>query len=193
MTASRKVWKSLKGPAGNRPLASAMRAPKPGEACPVCGLPIDWVEKRVRNGHTYYYAYHYVKDENGKRKVKKCYLGADTYDYVTRKNIDLGTTFRGMAYSEADRFSEYFKGALDKLSAKIESGTLELEEARHWLGLLRDMNSRVERLMALLEDYVKAKAGPSEAGAQAQAHTVTADKELDKELKEVLKELKASA
>jgi len=177
MTASTKVWKSLKGPAGTCPLASAMRAPRPGEACPVCGLPIDWVEKRVRNGHVYYYAYHYVKDENGKRKVKKCYLGADRYDYVSRKNYDLGTTFRGMAYSEADRFSEYFNSALDKLSAKVQSGTLEPEQARHWLGLLKDMNSRLERLMALLEDYLKEL---SKAQAQAsEAYTV--------------KELKASA
>jgi len=165
-----------------------MRAPRPGEACPVCGLPIDWVEKRVRNGHVYYYAYHYVKDENGKRKVKKCYLGADRYDYVSRKNYDLGTAFRGMAYSEADRFSEYFNSALDKLSAKIESGTLEPEQARHWLGLLKDMNSRLERLMALLEDYLKEL---SKAQAQA-SEAYTAGKELDKELKEVLKELKAS-
>lgn len=153
-----------------------MRAPKPGEVCPVCGRPIDWVERRVRNGHVYYYAYHYINDVNGKRKVKKCYLGADKYDYVTRKNSDLGMELKGMAYSEADRFSEYFNSALDKLSAKVQSGNLELEEARSWLDLLKDMKSRLERLMAVLEDYAKEL---EEAKA-------------DKELKEVLKELKAS-
>jgi len=141
----------------------------------------------------YYYAYHYVKDENGKRKVKKCYLGADRYDYVSRKNIDLGTTFRGMAVDPAQRLAEYFNSALERLSARIESGALEPEEARSWLGLLKDMNSRLERLIALLEDNLKELTkAKAEERAQAQAYTVTADKELDKELKEVLKELKAS-
>jgi len=168
--------------------------PKRGDRCPVCGLPIDWVERRVVNGHVYYYAYHYFKDENGQKRRKKCYLGAKVYDYVSRKNIDLGTTFRGMAIDPAQRLTEYFNSALEKLSAKIESGALEPEEARSWLSLLKDMNSRLERLIALLEDYVKelskAQAGPSEERAQAQASEAL--KELDKELKEVLRELKAS-
>ena len=153
---------------------SEERIPKRGDRCPVCGLPIDWVERRVVNGHVYYYAWHVITNENGQKRRKKCYLGAKVYDYVTRKNYDLGTTFRGMAYSEADRFSEYFNSALDKLSAKVQSGALEPEEARHWLGLLKDMNSRLERLMALLEDYLKEL---SKAQAQA-SEAYTAGKEL---------------
>ena len=161
--------------------------PKRGDRCPVCGLPIDWVEKRVKNGHVYYYAWHVITDENGQKRRKKCYLGAKVYDYVSRKNIDLGTTFRGMAYDPAQRLTEYLNSALEKLSAKIEGGTLEPEEAKRWLGLLKDMNSRIERLMALLEDYLKEL-----TKAQAQASEAYTVKELDKELKEVLKELKAS-
>jgi hypothetical protein len=85
-----------------------------------------------------------------------------------------------MAYSEADRFSEYFNSALEKLSAKVQSGALEPEEARYWLGLLKDMNSRIGRLMALLEDYLKELSkAKAEAGAQAQAsEAYTAGKEL---------------
>ena len=127
--------------------------------CPRCGRPIDWIERRVKNGHVYIYAYHYVKDENGKRKVKKCYLGADRYDYVSRKNYDLGTTFRGMAYSEADRFSEYFNSAANKLNARIEGGTLDPEQARSWLNALREVTAKLQSLADALEKYVREHEG----------------------------------
>jgi len=62
---------------------------KKGDTCPVCGRPIDYIEKKVVKGngtqHVYYYARHIIVDENGQKKVKKCYLGAEAYDYVSRK------------------------------------------------------------------------------------------------------------
>jgi hypothetical protein len=148
---------------------SEERIPKRGDRCPVCGLPIDWVEKRVRNGHVYYYAWHIIADENGQKRRKKCYLGAERYDYVSRKNYDLGLTLRGMAYDEADRFSEYFNSALDKLSAKVQSGTLELEEAREWLRAFRDTIARLERFTATLEEYVRRLEAKEEAEEKAGA------------------------
>jgi len=41
------------------------RIPRRGESCPICGRPIDWVERRVVNGHVYYYAWHVI-EENGR-------------------------------------------------------------------------------------------------------------------------------
>jgi len=41
--------------------------------CPKCGRVIDWVERRVVNGHVYVYAAH-VSVVNGKKKITKCYL-----------------------------------------------------------------------------------------------------------------------
>jgi truncated hemoglobin YjbI len=142
---------------------SEERIPKRGDRCPVCGLPIDWVERRVVNGHVYYYAWHVITDENGQKRRKKCYLGAERYDYVSRKNIDLGTTFRGMAYDPAQRLAEYVNGALDKLSVKVQSGTLELEEAREWLRAFRDVIARLERFTATLEEYVRRLEATAEA------------------------------
>jgi len=156
---------------------SEERIPKRGDRCHVCGLPIDWVEKRVRNGHVYYYAWHVIADENGQKRRKKCYLGADRYDYVTRKNSDLGTTFRGMAYGEADRFSEYFNSALDKLSVKVQSGTLELEEAREWLRAFRDTIARLERFTATLEEYARRLEAEGKAEEKAGADALAAPNE----------------
>ena len=175
---------------------SEERIPKRGDRCPVCGLPIDWVERRVVNGHIYYYAWHVITNENGQKRRKKCYLGAERYDYVSRKNVDLGTIFRGMAYDPAQRLAEYVNGALDKLSVKVQSDTLELEEAREWLRAFRDVIARLERFTATLEEHVRRLEATAEAvnaaAPRPQAASTQGTEDIDRELKEVLKELKAS-
>jgi len=127
---------------------------KRGNTCPVCGQPIDWIEKRVVNGHVYYYAWHIV-NENGQKRRKKCYLGAHKYDYVSRKNSDLGIALRGMAFNRAERLTEYINSATDKLSAEIGSSTLELEQAKRWLSAIRDAAERLQSFAVILEDYIK--------------------------------------
>jgi hypothetical protein len=129
-----------------------------GEACPVCGRPIDWVERRVRNGHVYYYAWHVI-EENGKRRRKKCYLGAEAYDYVSRKHSDLGIVFTGMAADPATRLTEYINSAVSRLSVKIEGGALDPEQARGWLSSLREAAAKLQSLADALEKYVREHEG----------------------------------
>jgi len=138
-----------------------------GDRCPICGLPIDWVERRVVNGHVYYYAWHVI-DENGKRRRKKCYLGAERYDYVSRKHSDLGVALRGMAYGPAQRLAEYVSSAIDRLSDQLEGGTLDLEQARQWLRAVREAEERLHALADRLEGYVR-QPEAQEAGAAALA------------------------
>jgi len=132
---------------------------KKGDSCPVCGRPIDYIEKKVikSNGaqHVYYYARHFIVDGSGQKKVKKCYLGAETYDYVSRKHSDLGMVFMGMTVDPAQRLAEYVNSATSRLSVKIEGGTLNPEQARSWLNALREATAKLQSLADALEKYVR--------------------------------------
>jgi len=182
-----------------------------GDRCPICHLPIDWVERRVVNGHVYYYAWHVI-EENGRRRRKKCYLGAERYDYVSRKHSDLGVALRGMAYGPAQRLAEYVSSAIDRLSDQLEGGTLDLEQARQWLRAVREAEERLHALADRLEGYVRQLeaqeagavhlAAPNETVAKAQpleAPQVTAaqttqpqltPEDIDRQVKELLGTLK---
>ncbi len=46
-----------------------------GKICPKCGQKFSYLEERRIGNRIYHYAVH-VRREKGKRKVKKCYLGA---------------------------------------------------------------------------------------------------------------------
>ncbi len=131
---------------------------KKGDTCPVCGRPIDYIERRVVKGngtqHVYYYARHVIVDENGQKKVKKCYLGAEAYDYVSRKHSDLGIVFTGMVADPAKRLTEYINSAVEKLNAKMESGTLSLEEAKSWLNAVEEAMEELRSLIDRLEKKV---------------------------------------
>ena len=136
---------------------------KKGDTCPVCGRPIDYIEKKVVKGngtqHIYYYARHIIIDENGQKKVKKCYLGAEAYDYVSRKHSDLGIVFTGLTVDPAKRLTEYINSAVEKLNAKMDSGTLSLEEARSWLNALRETIAKLQSLADVLEKYMRENEG----------------------------------
>ncbi len=131
---------------------------KKGDRCPVCGRPIDYIERRVDKGsgtqHVYYYARHVIIDENGQKKVKKCYLGAEAYDYVSRKHSDLGIVFTGMVADPAKRLTEYINSAVEKLNAKMESGTLSLEEAKSWLNAVEEAMEELRSLIDRLQKKV---------------------------------------
>ena len=88
----------------------------PGELCPRCGLPIKSIKKRVINGRVYYYAYH--------KGGKECYLGPDTYVYVTRTHEDLGLILQGAV--EPNRVVDYVRVILNH----VDPSEVTEEQAR---------------------------------------------------------------
>jgi hypothetical protein len=140
--------------------------------CPKCGRVIDWVERRVVNGHVYIYAAH-VSVVNGKRKITKCYLGPERYTYATKTHSDMGIELKGMAYEidggRGSRFLDYINDLANKLGAEVESGALDLEQARQWLRAVREATERLQSLADRLEGYVR-QTEAQEAGA---AHLAT--------------------
>jgi len=142
-----------------------------GKPCPKCGRVIDWVERRVVNGHVYIYAAH-VSVVNGKKKITKCYLGPDRYTYATKTHSDMGMELKGMAYEidggRGSRFLDYINDLANKLGAEVESGALDLEQARQWLKAVREAAARLHALADRLEGYVR-QLEAQEAGAAALA------------------------
>jgi len=192
----------------------ALRA---GMPCPKCGRVIDWVERRVVNGHVYIYAAH-VSVVNGKRKITKCYFGPERYTYATKTHSDMGIELKGMAYEidggRGSRFLDYINDLANKLGAEAESGALDLEQARQWLKAVREAAARLQSLADRLEGYVRQTeaqgsegavhlAAPNETVAKAQpleapptvpqAQTTQAQptpEDIDRQVKELLGTLK---
>jgi hypothetical protein len=77
--------------------------------CPRCGSK-GYLEHRRRGDQTYVYMHHRIKDGN-RTRVKTCYLGAETYDYVERLN-PLG--LKDML--DRDRFFKYALAIIDSLT-----------------------------------------------------------------------------
>jgi hypothetical protein len=187
-----------------------------GKPCPKCGRVIDWVERRVVNGHVYIYAAH-VSVVNGKKKITKCYFGPERYTYATKTHSDMGIELKGMAYEidggRGSRFLDYINDLANKLGAEVESGALDLEQARQWLKAVREAAARLQSLADRLEGYVRqteaqeagaaALAAPNETVAKAQpleapptisqAQTTQAQptpEDIDRQVKELLGTLK---
>lgn len=134
---------------------------RPGDACPVCGEPIAWLEcRRVKSKvkgtereHIYIFAWH-VHKQDGQTKRSKCYLGAYHYDYVARKQVDIGLVPRGMALGP-ERIGQYIQETTARLLPAIEAGTLDVEQAKRLLASLRDSVGRLQSLVDRLDGYVK--------------------------------------
>ncbi|RSN72928.1 MAG: hypothetical protein DSO07_02195 [Thermoproteota archaeon] len=86
-----------------------------GSVCPRCSSLIDYIERRESGGNTYLYAVH-VEKEEGKRRLRKCYLGPENqYIYVSKLHTREGLDLRGlMDYERAieylESLKEYFRG-----------------------------------------------------------------------------------
>ena len=80
--------------------------------CPRCGDAISWIERRQRGERVYYYAVH-TWNEGGRRRVRKCYLGPATYEYVTRLHSREGLVFKGLI--DRERALEYLESIANML------------------------------------------------------------------------------
>lgn len=111
--------------------------------CPRCGDLASYVEKQRRGARYYYYAVHYsgcaAAGGKVKKHVKKCYLGPEEYEYVTRTHSDLGIVFRGAINSA--RIIDY----LDELLDHVDDVKLD----RHTTIEIID---RLERLIKRLKE-----------------------------------------
>jgi len=147
----------------------ALRA---GMPCPKCGRVIDWVERRVVNGHVYIYAAH-VSVVNGKRKITKCYFGPERYTYATKTHSDMGIELKGMAYEidggRGSRFLDYINDLANKLTVQAQGGALDLEQARQWLRAVKEAEARLHALADRLEGYVRQLEAQGSEGAAALA------------------------
>ncbi len=122
--------------------------------CPRCGRPIDWIERRIKNGHVYIYAYHYVKDENGKRKVKKCYLGPEKYDYANRVLATAGIQVKSLAHQLIDD-KPLIASQLEDLVKAVEEKMAKTEMSAYTAQYLAD---RLQGLVDKLRQYAEERA-----------------------------------
>ena len=119
------------------------RKGEPRSICPRCGQPYSYVETREVRGKVYYYAVHYYK-EGGKRRVRKCYLGPEYYDYVTRTHEREGLILRGL--TTTDRVIGY----LDALINYVSNPEFNLTP-----NLALKLADRLEKLAARLRAYAR--------------------------------------
>jgi len=108
--------------------------------CPRCGLPFSYLERHVVGGRVYFYAVHYYgRDECGRKRVRKCYLGPVFYVYGSKTHEREGLILRGLIDSERilnylDAIINYFKrSSLDerlkrKVIGKLKEALRILEE-----------------------------------------------------------------
>jgi uncharacterized C2H2 Zn-finger protein len=109
--------------------------------CPRCGQPYSYVESYTKGSQKYYVAVHYEGyqkvEGKVKKRVRKCYLGPQTYRYVEKLH-ELGLS----GAIDKERFKRYFKELLDEVD--LSPGEL--------IAMIEELGSR------LLEDLDLAEA-----------------------------------
>ncbi len=116
--------------------------------CPRCGLPYSYIERRKNGDRVYYYAVHYSRVDGGKRKVHKCYLGPDTYEYVSRLHVREGLILKGL--SDPERVLEYLDAIINYIKNIKRSHVIDPElakqikaKARFILKLIRELETEL--------------------------------------------------
>jgi hypothetical protein len=132
--------------------------------CPKCGQPYSYIEEIDIGGRTYLYAVHYVKDESGKRKKKRCYLGPkEGYEYVSKTHDII---FYGL--DREDRYIKYLEEILDlftsdePISTDPEDFKKDFENIIRMRSLLKKINNevekRLEKIIQIMISDIKASA-----------------------------------
>lgn len=132
------------------------------KVCPRCGEAYNWIEtRRVNDNQVYFYAVHdYGRGPDGKRKVKKCYLGPKEYFYVAHLHYKEGLDLHGLIIQ--DRLFNYLVRILDYLlesdsSMKALGLVKKTEEGRVDINDIAAMNlaDRLQRLAEKLRHEIE--------------------------------------
>ena len=141
--------------------------------CPRCGKRFNYINVVRRGDHEYKYCVHvqgYVTDPltgKRKRKVKKCYVGATEYEYVSKLHELEGLTFRGAL--EDGRLGKYLRDVLEyvlnpRRVALVELGYASLstngwvvdsQGARYLLELLEKAVEKMKKEIPVYEAMAK--------------------------------------
>jgi hypothetical protein len=158
--------------------------------------------KRVRN-QVYLYAWHYLKGPDGRRQVKKCYLGPERYIHGQVTHEPMGVVLKGMGQDLQDipRLSEYLMNVAQTLRLRMESRSLPSVHARAIAQALEELAGLIEPLRKYAEEKAKEEveavnvtvpnSQAAEAG-QGEAYTGLPPEDIEEELSKLIKELKAS-
>lgn len=98
-----------------------MRKRRPKGICPVCGQPYNWIETRTEGDQKYYYAVHYYGIKNGKKQIKKCYLGPSNYIYVSMTNPIVLQGRIADLDQEMSRVVTYLEDLLDRVETNAHT------------------------------------------------------------------------
>jgi len=98
------------------------------KVCPRCGREYQYIEQRRQGNQTYFYAVHVERIGNGKRKIKKCYLGPLVYQYVSKLHERENLVLKGLL--ETNRALEYLEAILQSLLNSAIDQELRREIAR---------------------------------------------------------------
>ena len=118
--------------------------------CPRCGDAISWIERRQRGDRVYYYAVHCWQQE-GRRRIRKCYLGPQTYEYVTRLHFKEGLILKGLV--DKERALEYLETIVNMLESLLQDP--ELLDNSNIAERLRRVAKKLEELLERLEGEKK--------------------------------------
>jgi len=115
--------------------------------CPRCGEPFSYIKRNKRGNRVYLYAVHYIGVENGKKKIRQCYLGAeDGYVYVTKLHSDLGLLLKGL--HDKKRVFEYFTRLVEDIIEGAKEGKYSKED------LIRVKNC-IQRIINIIDNRIK--------------------------------------
>jgi len=168
------------------PLSQISQISSEKKVCPKCGQPYSYVEEIDIGGRSYLYAVHYVKDENGKRKKRRCYLGPkEGYEYVS-KTHDI--TFYGL--DREDRYIKYLEEILnlftsdEPVSTDPDEFKKDFENTMKMKSLVKRINNEVEgRLEKIIQTMI--------SDVKASIDVLKRDYANDPQAQEIVKELEA--
>jgi len=140
---------------------------EPGKPCPRCHMTIDFLERKRVRGQVYLYAWHYLRGPDGKRKIKRCYLGPEHYIHgqVTHKPMGIDLKGMGQDLEDIPRYSEYLRNVAKRLRNLIEDHTLPSRHARAIAEAIEELAGLIEPMRQYIEE--KAKEEEEEAKAMA--------------------------